>query len=59
MALDEVEDAKREAIQHNAIATKGSTAENIEDFLKLFDKRKVVEKESDHKANLALLNKKL
>jgi len=59
IALEQIEDEKREAIQHNAIATRGSKSEKLEEFLKLFDKKKKQDKVSDHESNLAMLSKKL
>lgn len=59
IALDQVDDERREAIQSQAIAVRGSKTEKLEDFLKLFDKKKIKLKEDDHQSNLAMLHQKL
>lgn len=59
ISLEQIEDEKREQIQHQAIANRGSKYEDLDEFLKLFDKKKKEKKDSDHKANLAMLNMKL
>jgi len=59
ISLEQIEDDKREQIQHQAIAHRGSKYEDINEFLKIFDKKKKENKEIDHRGNLDMLNKKL
>lgn len=59
IALDQLDDERRESIKSQAIATYGARGEKIDEFLKLFDKKKVKLKEDDHKSNMAMLHQKL
>lgn len=57
--MEEIEDDKREQVKLNAIATWGAKADDLDDFLKTFDKKVEVKKEEDHQTNMAMLNQKL
>ena len=52
-SLEQIEDDKREVIQSQAISARGSKSQKLDDFLKLFDKKKKEDKVVDHKSNIA------
>lgn len=52
-------DEEREMIQNMAIATRGAKMEDFDKFLKFYDKKTEKEVVDNHKANLAILGKKL
>ena len=59
IALEEIEDSKKEHIQNQSIAHRGSKADKFEDFLKLFDKQTKKHEAENHATNISMLNKKL
>lgn len=59
IALEQIDDERREGIKNQAIATYGAKSEKIDEFLKIFDKEKQKKAEVNHANNIAMLHKKL
>jgi len=58
-SVEQLQDEERQQIQNMAISTRGAKVEDFDKFLKSFDKKIEKNTEVSHKANMAMLNKKL
>ena len=58
-SLDQLYEDEISEVKRQALAVRGSNAEDLEDFYKALETKKAEESDSTHKSQMAMLNKKL